>query len=62
MSELHRFSRTEILIGREGLEKLRTSSVAVFGLGGVGGHAAEALCRAGVGRLVIVDFDDVCLT
>jgi tRNA A37 threonylcarbamoyladenosine dehydratase len=62
MSELHRFSRTEILIGRDGLEKLRKSSVAVFGLGGVGGHAAEALCRAGVGRLVIVDFDDVCLT
>lgn len=62
MSELHRFSRTELLIGPAGLEKLRNSSVAVFGLGGVGGHAAEALCRAGVGRLVLVDFDDVCLT
>ena len=36
--------------------------MAVFGLGGVGGYAAEALCRSGVGRLIIVDFDDVCLT
>lgn len=62
MTEPHRFSRTELLIGSEGLEKLRKSTVAVFGLGGVGGHAAEALCRAGVGRLVLVDFDDVCLT
>lgn len=60
MPELHRFSRTELLIGRDGLEILRASSVAVFGLGGVGGHAAEALCRAGVGRLVLVDFDEVC--
>ncbi len=62
MTEQHRFSRTEILIGPEGVEKLRQATVAVFGLGGVGGHAAEALCRAGVGRLIIVDFDDVCLT
>lgn len=62
MSDMHRFSRTELLIGPEGLEKLRKSTVAVFGLGGVGGFAAEALCRAGVGRLVIVDFDDVCVT
>jgi len=62
MSVQHRFSRTEILIGPEGVEKLRQATVAVFGLGGVGGYAAEALCRAGVGRLVIVDFDDVCLT
>jgi tRNA A37 threonylcarbamoyladenosine dehydratase len=62
MTEQHRFSRTEILIGPEGVEKLRQATVAVFGLGGVGGYAAEALCRAGVGRLIIVDFDDVCLT
>lgn len=62
MSHLHRFSRTELLIGPEGLAKLNTSSVAIFGLGGVGGFAAEALCRAGVGRLVIIDFDDICLT
>jgi tRNA A37 threonylcarbamoyladenosine dehydratase len=62
MSHLHRFSRTELLIGPEGLAKLKESNVAVFGLGGVGGFAAEALCRAGVGRLIIVDFDDICLT
>jgi tRNA A37 threonylcarbamoyladenosine dehydratase len=62
MSPLHRFSRTELLIGQEGLKTLKESTVAVFGLGGVGGYAAEALCRAGIGRLVIVDFDDICLT
>lgn len=62
MSNLHRFSRTELLIGPEGLNKLSQSTVAIFGLGGVGSYAAEALCRAGVGRLVIVDFDDICLT
>ena len=59
---LHRFSRTEILIGPEGLDRLRRATVAIFGLGGVGSFAAEALCRAGVGRLVLVDFDDICLT
>ncbi len=62
MSEQHRFSRTELLVGPEGLEKLKNSSVAVFGLGGVGGYVAEALCRSGIGRITIVDFDDVCLT
>ena len=62
MSHLHRFSRTELLVGPEGLAKLKESTVAVFGLGGVGGFAAEALCRAGIGRLIIVDFDDICLT
>jgi tRNA A37 threonylcarbamoyladenosine dehydratase len=62
MSHLHRFSRTELLIGTAGLNKLKNSTVAVFGLGGVGSYAAEALCRAGVGRIVIVDFDDICLT
>ncbi|MEI8356451.1 MAG: ThiF family adenylyltransferase, partial [Deltaproteobacteria bacterium] len=62
MSELHRFSRTELLVGSQNLEKLKNSTVAVFGLGGVGGYAAEALCRSGVGRIIIIDFDDVCLT
>jgi tRNA A37 threonylcarbamoyladenosine dehydratase len=62
MPTLHRFSRTEILIGPEGVAKLGNSSVALFGLGGVGSYAAEALCRAGVGRITIVDFDDICLT
>ncbi|HEY6838078.1 MAG TPA: tRNA threonylcarbamoyladenosine dehydratase, partial [Geobacteraceae bacterium] len=59
---LHRFSRTELLVGPTGLEKLGQSSVAIFGLGGVGAYAAEALCRAGIGRLALVDFDDICLT
>jgi tRNA threonylcarbamoyladenosine dehydratase len=62
MSHLHRFSRTELLIGPHGLERLKNSTVALFGLGGVGSYAAEALCRAGVGRIVLVDFDDICLT
>ena len=62
MSRLHRFSRTEILVGTAGLELLKSSSVAVIGLGGVGAYAAEALCRAGVGRLALIDFDDICLT
>ncbi len=59
---LHSFSRTEALIGREGLEILRASKVAVFGIGGVGSFAAEALVRSGVGSLVMVDHDDICLT
>jgi len=62
MSQLHRFSRTELLVGTAGLKQLQAASVAIFGLGGVGSYAAEALCRAGVGRLVLVDFDDICLT
>lgn len=59
---LHRFSRTELLIGPEGLEILANSKVAVFGIGGVGAYTVEALARAGVGELVLVDYDDVCLT
>lgn len=59
---LHRFSRTELLIGTEGLEKLRTSSVMICGIGGVGSYAAEALGRAGIGTIILVDFDDICLT
>lgn len=59
---LHRFSRTELIIGKEGLEALKGSTVAVFGIGGVGGYAAEALARSGVGKLILVDYDDVCLT
>jgi tRNA A37 threonylcarbamoyladenosine dehydratase len=62
MTKQHRFSRTELLIGPEGLTTLKNATVAVFGLGGVGSFAAEALCRAGIGRLVLVDFDDICLT
>lgn len=59
---VHRFSRTEMLIGREGLDILAKSRVAVFGIGGVGSFAAEALARSGVGTLVLVDYDDVCVT
>ena len=56
------FAREELLIGKEGLEMLANSCVAVFGLGGVGGNCAEALARAGVGRLILVDNDRVCLS
>jgi tRNA A37 threonylcarbamoyladenosine dehydratase len=59
---LHAFSRTELLIGKEGLEKLQRSKVAVFGIGGVGTFVVEGLVRAGVGRFVLVDDDLVCLT
>jgi len=59
---LHRFSRTELLIGATGQELLRGKQVTVFGIGGVGSYAAEALGRAGVGRITLVDFDDICLT
>ena len=53
------YSRTEMLLGSEGVERLRASRVAVFGIGGVGGHVAEALARAGVGKLLLVDSDTV---
>ena len=53
-------SRTELLLGAEGVEKLRSSHVALFGIGGVGGAAAEALVRAGIGELTVVDMDSVC--
>jgi tRNA A37 threonylcarbamoyladenosine dehydratase len=59
---LHRFSRTELLIGPGGLDRLRNSRVMVCGIGGVGSYAAEALGRAGVGQITLVDFDDICLT
>lgn len=59
---LNQFSRTEILLGQEGIEKLSKSRVAVFGIGGVGGFAAEALVRSGLGTIDIVDNDRVCLT
>ena len=57
-----RFTRTEPVIGREGLDKLWNSRVAVFGIGGVGGYAVEALVRAGVGTIDIIDKDDVDVT
>ncbi|MGI5880542.1 MAG: tRNA threonylcarbamoyladenosine dehydratase [Syntrophomonadaceae bacterium] len=59
---LHEFSRTEMLIGKESLQKLAASRVAVFGIGGVGSFTVEALVRSGVGKLVLVDDDNVCVT
>jgi tRNA A37 threonylcarbamoyladenosine dehydratase len=59
---LHQFSRNELAIGKEGLELLKNSTVAVLGIGGVGTFAAEALARSGVGRLILVDKDDVDIT
>ncbi len=59
---MNQFSRTELLIGEDGIEKLHKSTVAIFGIGGVGSYTAEALCRSGVGRLVLIDYDDICLT
>lgn len=56
------FSRTEILIGKEGLERLKCSTVAVFGVGGVGGYAVEALARSGVGCLHLIDNDKVSVS
>ena len=59
---LNQFSRTELLLGTDGVEKLKKSRVAVFGVGGVGGYTVEALARSGVGTIDIVDDDDVALT
>jgi tRNA A37 threonylcarbamoyladenosine dehydratase len=59
---LDQFSRTELLLGREGMERLAQARVAVFGLGGVGGYTVEALVRSGVGTLDLVDSDRVSLT
>ena len=56
------FSRTRLLIGEDGLEKLHRSRVAVFGIGGVGGYAVEALVRSGIGTLDLIDHDKVSLT
>lgn len=58
----HSLSRTELLIGKEGLDKLKNAKVVVFGVGGVGSFTVEALTRAGVGNLVLIDDDTVCLT
>ena len=56
------FSRTRMLVGEEAMAKLKASRVAVFGLGGVGGYAVEALARSGIGHLDLVDDDRVCMT
>jgi len=59
---VNEFSRTELLIGKEAVNKLAVSKVAVFGIGGVGTFAVEGLVRAGVGKLVLVDDDYICIT
>jgi tRNA A37 threonylcarbamoyladenosine dehydratase len=59
---LNQFSRTQLLLGEEGMERLTGARVAVFGIGGVGGYAVEALARSGVGTLDLIDDDKVCLT
>ncbi len=59
---LTQFSRTELLLGKEAMEKLSASRVAVFGIGGVGGYVCEALVRSGVEAFDLIDHDKVCLT
>jgi len=59
---LTQFSRTELLLGKEAMEKLSASRVAVFGIGGVGGYVCEALVRSGIGAFDLIDDDKVCLT
>ncbi len=60
--KLNQFSRTEILLGKKSLDVLGSAHVAVFGIGGVGGHAAEALARSGIGKIDLIDSDTVSLT
>ena len=59
---LNQFSRTELVIGKDALEKLHNSKVAIFGIGGVGSFVVEGLVRAGVGKFILIDDDKVCLT
>ena len=59
---LNQFSRTQLLLGEEAMNKLKNSRVAVFGVGGVGGYVCEALARSGVGTFDLIDDDKVCLT
>ena len=59
---LTQFSRTELLLGKEAMNRLEDARVAVFGIGGVGGYVCEALVRSGVGKFDLIDDDKVCLT
>ncbi|MBR2182820.1 MAG: tRNA threonylcarbamoyladenosine dehydratase [Acidaminococcaceae bacterium] len=58
----NQFARTELLLGKDNMEKLAAARVCIFGIGGVGGYVAEALARSGVGHLELVDNDTVCLS
>lgn len=59
---LNQFSRTQLLLGKDGIEKLSKSRVAIFGIGGVGGYTVEALIRSGLGAVDLIDDDKICLT
>lgn len=59
---LNQFSRTQLLLGEESMNRLSKARVAVFGVGGVGGYVCEALVRSGVGHFDLIDDDKVCLT
>lgn len=59
---LNQFSRTELLLGKDGIERLASSRVAIFGIGGVGGYTVEALVRSGVGTFDLIDDDKICIT
>ena len=59
---LDQFSRTQLLVGKEAMDRLANSRVAIFGIGGVGGYVVEALARSGVGTLDLIDDDKICLT
>lgn len=62
MNSLEQFSRTELLIGKENIEKLQNAKVAIFGIGGVGSYVVEGLARAGIGNFLLVDNDEVSIT
>ena len=59
---MDQFARTQLLLGKKAMEKLKNSRVAIFGVGGVGGYSVEALARSGVGAIDLIDDDKVCLT
>lgn len=59
---MNQFSRTELLIGKEGIDKLHNAKVAIFGIGGVGSFVVEGLVRAGIGNFILIDDDEICLT
>lgn len=59
---LNQFSRTQLSYGKEAMNKLQNSYVAIFGLGGVGGYVGEALVRSGIGSFDLIDDDKICLT
>ena len=59
---LNQFSRTELLIKEDGIQKLQKAKVAIFGIGGVGSFAVEGLVRSGIGNFILVDDDKICLT